>query len=128
MNTRLSGGHPVKVLAVLSLLLLVSACGGSSHMKRVARGDDNYAVQADKALVIFMRPSRYGRAINASVFNVSSDEPEFVGIMSYAGKITHYTAPGQRRFMVVSESADFMDATLEGGKAGRYITRWLLPE
>lgn len=118
MNTRLSGGRPVKVLAVLSLLLLVSACAGSSsHMKNVAADKANYAVQPDKALVVFMRPSGLGFAIQSSVFDVTSGEPEFVGIISAKTKLAHYVPPGERKFMVISESADFLGATLSAGKA-----------
>jgi hypothetical protein len=57
-----------------------------------------------------------GFAVQSSVFDVTGGNPDFVGIVSAKKKIAHYASPGQHRFMVIGESADFMGATLDAGK------------
>lgn len=63
MKKYFSVAHSLKALAVLSLLIVSACAGSSSHMKNVAADKANYAVQPDKALVVFMRPSGMGFAI-----------------------------------------------------------------
>lgn len=108
--------HPVKMLALLSVFLLGGCAGSSSYMRDVAPGAASYTTQADKALIVFMRPSGLGFAIQSSVFEVVDGNPVFVGIVSAKAKVAHYMEPGEKRFMVIGESADFMDATLDPGK------------
>jgi hypothetical protein len=105
-----------KALVLLATLLLGACAGGSAHMRDVAPERANYTTQADKALVVFMRPSGLGFAVQSSVFDTSDDNPAFVAIVSAKKKVAHYAEPGKRRFMVIGESADFMDAQLDAGK------------
>jgi hypothetical protein len=62
----------------------------------------------NKSLIYFIRPQEQGHLINAAVY----DGDEFIGFVPYKQKLPYYAAPGQHRFMVVSETADFMDADL----------------
>jgi hypothetical protein len=71
---------------------------------------------ADKALVVFMRPSNYGGAIQASVFDATQPQEEFIGIVSGNTKTAYQATPGKHLFMVIGENADFMNATLDAGK------------
>lgn len=72
---------------------------------------------AAEAKVIFMRATNYGGNVAASVFDVtSSGEAKFIGILRPQNKIVYPVQPGQYTFMVVSEAADFMQATVVGGK------------
>jgi len=114
---RNSACNAMKLVALLSTLLISACAGSSSHMRDVAPTQTNYDVQADKALVVFMRPSGLGFAIQSSVFDITDGNPDFLAIVSAKAKTAHYLEPGQRRFMVIGESADFMDATLDPGKA-----------
>jgi hypothetical protein len=107
----------VKILALLSILLISACAGSSTHMRDVAPTQASYAVQDDKSLIVFMRPSGLGFAIQSSVFDVTDGDPDFIGIVSAKAKLAHYAEPGERRFMVIGESADFMGATLDPGKA-----------
>lgn len=67
--------------------------------------------------VVFMRASSYAFAVAASLFDVTdSGEPKFIGIIRAHNKIVYPVGPGQHTFMVVSEAADFMQATVVGGK------------
>src|SRR5678815_5415246 len=74
------------------------------------------AAKPDQALVIFMRSSAMGGAVQASVFDVSGAGEKLVGIVSTGTKVGYYVAPGERTFMVVSEAADFMQANLVAGR------------
>jgi hypothetical protein len=97
--------------------LLLAGCAGSSSMMRDVPADQSdYAPEPGQALVVFMRPSGLGFAIQSVVFDATPEEPKLVGIVSAKTKIAYQVDPGEHRFMVVSESADFMDATLSEGK------------
>jgi len=72
---------------------------------------------AAEAKVVFMRATNYGGNVAASLFDVtSSGEAKFIGILRPFNKIVYPVRPGQYTFMVVSEAADFMQATVVGGK------------
>jgi hypothetical protein len=65
----------------------------------------------DKALVVFMRPSKKGGSVHASVY----DGEEFITFVQHNTVFPYLTEPGKHRFMVVSEAASFLDADLRGG-------------
>lgn len=72
---------------------------------------------AGESKVVFMRAANYAFAVAASLFDVTdSGEPKFIGIVRAHNKIVYPVTPGQHTFMVVSEAADFMQATVVGGK------------
>jgi len=105
-----------RIAAALVLLLLGACAGSSDYMRNLTPEEAHYETKPDKALVVFMRPSGLGFAVQSSVFDVTDNSPDFVAIVSAKKKVAHYAAPGKRRFMVIGESADFMGATLEPGK------------
>ena len=72
---------------------------------------------ASESKIVFMRATNYGGNVASSVFDVTgSGEPKFVGILRPYNKISYPVKEGQYTFMVVSEAADFMQATVIGGK------------
>jgi hypothetical protein len=74
------------------------------------------AAAAD-AKVVFMRVTNSAGNAAASIFDVtSSGEPKFVGIVRPFNKLAYPVRAGQYTFMVVSDAADFMQATVIGGK------------
>lgn len=103
----------IKALFVLSSLWL-AACAGSPMLP--SANQTLTAPNPEKAQVVFMRSSFLGAAINASLFQVTDNGNEFIGIMANDTKISHEVEPGEHTFMVVSEAADFMRADLEAGK------------
>lgn len=105
----------MKALAGLAAALALTACM-SNRMAAIPEPAIVTAPPADKAVLVFLRPSTFGFGIQSSVFDVTESPPTFVGIVSSTSKIAYASPPGARRFMVVSESADFMDAELEAGK------------
>ena len=65
-----------------------------------------------KALVIFMRPKALGYTVHATVY----DDDKIIGTVPYNTKLPYMAEPGKHMFMVISESADFMQADLIAGK------------
>jgi hypothetical protein len=75
------------------------------------------AAAAAEAKLIFMRATSSGGNAAASIFDVTdSGEPKFIGIVRPFNKLVYPMKQGQYTFMVVSEAADFMQATVIGGK------------
>jgi hypothetical protein len=75
------------------------------------------AAAAADSKVVFLRATNFGGAIAASVFDVTDGgEPKFIGIINRGNKLAYPVKPGLYTFMVVSEAADFMQATVVGGR------------
>lgn len=106
----------VVIACVVCLCAAVLQAGCESDKMARAPEGAAFTPEPGKALVVFMRPSAFGGAVQASVFDTSTPSTDFVGISSTNTKIAYQSPPGQRRFMVVSEAADFLRATLDAGK------------
>ncbi len=106
----------MNVIRLLSVAFCLILAGCASNPMQVAKNQELSAPEKNKAHVVFMRSSFVGSAISSSVYDVSSGEPEFIGILANGTKLAYSTKPGKRVFMVVSEAADFMEADLKGGK------------
>ena len=106
-----------RLIAFVALLLPLALLGGcvatSSYMTKTSVVPQP---TPDKALVVFMRPSRYGGGVQASVYDTSNGTNQFIGIVSAKTKIGFLASPGQHLFMVIGENADFMNADLQAGK------------
>ena len=101
---------------ILVLLLVGLFYGCASNPMLVAQNQAIEPPAANESQVVFLRSSFLGAAINASLYEVTEDATKYIGIISNGVKIAYKTAPGKRRFMVVSEAADFMEAELLPGK------------
>ena len=99
----------------LALLLLASLGGCQSSMMVKAGGTEPMPAPG-KALVVFLRPSSFGGAIQSSVYDTHEGEDTFIGIVSTKTKVAYQAEPGDHLFMVVAENADFMIAHLDAGK------------
>src|SRR5262245_21804473 len=96
---------------------LLSGCAGPvRNMQEVAATAPAIAPEPGKALVVFLRPSGFGLAIQSSVFEIKNESPSLVGILATKTKVAYQVEPGKRLFMVIGENADFMSATLEPNK------------
>ena len=77
---------------------------------------------ADQAQIVFMRSTFVARALRASVFDVTTEEPVFVGDVPNGARFVHRVAPGEHLFMFFGyESADFLRAEVEAGR-----TYWVM--
>lgn len=103
--------------AALFFAVMLSGCAGPvKNMQEVPPDRVVSAPAPGKSMVVFMRPSIFGNAIQSSVFEVTSDKPALVGIVAAKKKVAYQLEPGQHLFMAVGESADFMAADLEPNK------------
>jgi len=102
----------------IGLLALLLGCAPSFAksplMQPAADGDPK--PEPGKALVVFLRPSFYGGGISSSVFDAPDGPDTYIGVLKHKDKVAYQAEPGAHRFMVVSENADFVDATLDAGK------------
>lgn len=106
----------MKLLSGLFALVLLVLSGCASTKMQVATQQGLGPAVAGKAQIVFLRSSLVGSAIQASVYDVTSGNPFFIGIVSNNTKVRHQTDPGKRTFMVISEAADFMQAELVAGR------------
>jgi hypothetical protein len=84
-------------------------------MREMAPGYEP-APAAGKAMVVFLRPSGLGAAIQSSVFEMRDNAPLLAGIVAAKTKVAYQAEPGKQLFMVVGESGDFMSAELVAGR------------
>lgn len=115
MRVQISILSALRVMALLSAFLVVGCVNARNFVRDVPVDETNYAPRPDKALVVFMHPSRFAEGAMSSVYEIADDEPVFLGIVPGITKSAHYVEPGKTRFMVIGESADFMDAELASG-------------
>ncbi len=106
-----------RLLLVLVCLVVLPLTGCVTTTEYMTRSPiSSPTPESGKALVVFMRPSRYGGAIQASVYEATTPENKFIGIVSSKTKIAYQADPGKHLFMVIAENADFVNATLDAGK------------
>jgi hypothetical protein len=99
---------------IISLAIVLTGC--ASNPMLVKTNQTLVKPQGQESQVVFMRSSFVGSAINASLYDVTSGTPVFIGIMADSTKIAYNTKPGKHVFMVVSEAADFLEADISAGK------------
>jgi hypothetical protein len=106
----------MKKLAYIIIASLALLSGCASNPMKITESAVVEPIQNTEAQVVFMRSSFIGKAINASVYDVTGDKLEFIGVIANGTKIPYKTSAGKHRFMVVSEAADFMESDLAAGK------------
>jgi len=106
----------MKILQVcfLASIVLVTGCA-TTKMAEAPDQTFDPLVDQNQARVVFLRSSFVGSAIQATLFDVTRGEPQFIGIVSSGMRIAHEVDAGKHIFMVVSEAADFLEADLSGG-------------
>jgi hypothetical protein len=99
-------------ICVLLALSFFGCAAPAPNMKLSQPTNTTVAVNPEKALIYFIRPQQLGFLIQAAVY----DGEEFIGFVPFEQKIPYLASPGEHRFMVVSEAADFMEANVLPGK------------
>lgn len=104
-----------RLLGMLFVLLVLGGCQSALMVAPTTEAEPK--ATADKALVVFMRPSSLGGAVQSSVYDTRAEGNDvFAGVVSSKSKVAYLAEPGEHLFMVVSENADFLAANLEAGK------------
>jgi len=101
--------------AGLVFAVLLGVAGGCASRTDLMnyRATSGVAFQApaeNQAIVVFVRSDI--DVTSAAIF----DGDTFLGVLLGDTYITYVTTPGNHQFMVISEAADFMDASLEPGR------------
>jgi hypothetical protein len=99
--------HPLRLISVLSLVTVLGACA-STHVTEVPETQRVTKPSPGKSLVYFTRPSFFGGAIQATVY----DGQQYIATVSAGTHVAYQANPGKHMFMVIGESADFMQADL----------------
>ncbi len=100
-------------LALAAFSLLLTGCEGTiQHMREVPAAAPPVVPEPGKALVVFMRPSGLGFAVQSSVFEIKDGYPALAGIVAAKTKVAYRVNPGKYLFMVIGESADFLSAEI----------------
>ncbi|MGZ4958016.1 MAG: hypothetical protein ACXV7J_02080 [Methylomonas sp.] len=112
---------PFAIGFVLTCLGFLSGCTSALMQKSTLDNTSMPSAKAGKAQIVFMRPSTYAEAFQASVFDLKHDqnqlsEDTFIGMISASTKVLYDAEPGFHLFMVAGESADFMQANLKAGE------------
>ena len=104
-------------LAMILLALMLSGCAGTVKHMRTTPLDKIVTVPGQgKSMIVFLRPSGIGYAVQSSVFEIVKDEPTLVGIVAAKKKVSYQLEPGEHLFMVIGENADFMSTKLEANR------------
>lgn len=102
---------------VLAFALAVSGCSGSSsRMVAVSEPPVVTKPPADKTAVVFLRPYSLGYGVQSTLFDITNDSNTFIGILSAKKKIAYQSPPGMRRFMVLGETAKFLEVDAAAGR------------
>ena len=103
------------LLAVMLLAVTTTGCAVSRNAKLDYAPDKGLSLPtpgANESVMVILRPARTAHGISSIVY----EDDQFISIVMARSHVVHRTTPGNHRYMVISESADFMDADLEGGK------------
>ena len=95
------------------ITLIISGCAATvKPMNTVSPDAEDTVPDEGKTMIVFMRPSGMGNAVQSSVFEIKEGSSELIGIIAAKKKQAHQLDPGKHLFMVIEESADFMTAEL----------------
>ena len=100
----------------LLLLVLCSPAAFAKSKLMAPAADQNPRPAEGKAMVVFLRSSFLGSAIASSVYDAPDSGDTFLGVVNNKDKLAVQVEPGEHRFMIIAENADFLDAKLEAGK------------
>jgi len=99
----------VRIWLILMVPVVLAACGGGAQMTPASEPP---VMRAGESTIVFMRASALGGVVAASVFDVTGPETKFVALVNQGTRYAHALKPGNYTFMVIGESADFMQATV----------------
>ena len=105
-----------RLIAIAFLAALASGCAAQIPQARnmaQVNPPQPLAAPADRALVVFVRPSRYAWGLSA---NILDEQGHFLGDSPASGHFTALLPPGHHMFVVWAENTDAIDAELAPGK------------
>ena len=106
-------------LPMLAFALLFTACATTNNMTVPATPATTPQPSADKAVIVFMRPSAHAGTIGAVVMRVDGDKEELLTALDYRFKVAVAVPPGEHRFLILNSfgnSGGMMSAKVDAGK------------
>ena len=100
-----------RIFFILALSGFISGCA-SNHMTNVTPEQATLTPETGKALINCMRPTSFGGAIQSTIY----DGDKYIGTVSANTRVCYQAEPGEHMFMVIGESADFLQANLAPDK------------
>ena len=103
----------VKLILVLGLLILSTGCS-SKLMAPLQEGVAPFQAETGEPVVVFYRESPFGGAVQSTLYEIVDGKIQFLGILSPKMKLAHQTTSGNKTYMVLGESANYLEADVEG--------------
>ncbi len=101
----------VVVVALLNVFLV----GCSGVQMTPIESNDVKTLSMDKSRVIFLRSSVVAEVSDLMLVDVTSGEPELIGVLNNETRVSFDVDPGKHTFMLVAETVDFLNAELKPG-------------
>jgi hypothetical protein len=102
------------LLTALVMGALTSGCGAAtSEYMRPVPGPEPMGAPADKARVVFVRPSNFA---NKVIFTTIDENGYFLGDSTAGSRFSVFLNPGEHYFIVWTETTETVKATLAPGK------------
>jgi len=74
------------------------------------------ASDPDQANIVFLRSSPFNYKEITSVYEVTGQKLQFIGLLNNDTRLTYTVAPGHHLFLVASSTVDYMRAEIEAGR------------
>jgi hypothetical protein len=102
----------------LLILVLFTSIGNAYAASKMIDSPSQEQMQtpADQAQIIFLRVPPLAPAAGASIFDVTDGDPKYIGSVYQGKKLAYFVEPGDHKFMLVSEAAEFLLASVVTGK------------
>ena len=104
--------------SILMLVLLgVAQLTGCTGMKMMPAASQTLApLKSDESRIVFMRSASHGTGVEAGIYEVVNDKPEFIGILLNDNKLYVDTTPGEHVYMSMGANLRFLKANMRKGK------------
>ena len=81
---------------------------------------------AKPSVIVFLADTRIQTGMRAALYDVTHDEPIFIGAITKGQRVTYDTPPGKRVFMIMPDVADFMEIDVDSGQVHYSVvsTNW----
>lgn len=111
----------MKLLRAVMATALMLVAFTSAHAGKMTKSKEPLVAAPDKATIVFMRPGKFvGAAVAVPLFDVTGQEPSFVGILESGSKVAYSVPAGEHVFMTTVFGGDagvrFYKANVEAGK------------
>jgi len=111
----------MKLLQTMLVAVFAVAASTSAYAGKMTKSKEPLTVAPDKANIVFLRPGKFvGAAIAVPVFDVTTEETKFVGLVDAGSKVAYSVPAGEYQFMTTvfggADGVRFYKANVEAGK------------